>query len=154
MPYLAKIRWTLPTTIRMSFYYPQPCLSKPLMLPLPTKSPSPPHLTHLFLLHSMHWTMGNCSLSGHPNMTGTTMTGNSTLKTDSTSLRLPDKISYHPSMPVRPADMVEYSEPSTYFNGTFSGQGWPPMSGNTLPAALFAKQTKWIPTPPSQLSRP
>ena len=29
MPYLAKMRWTLPTTIRTSFYYPQPYSSKP-----------------------------------------------------------------------------------------------------------------------------
>ena len=81
------------------------------------------HLTHSFLPHSMHWTMGNHSLPGHPNMTGTMMTGNSTLKTDYTSLRLPDKIWYHPSMPVRPVDMAEYFTPSIYFNGTFGGQG-------------------------------
>ena len=102
---------------------PQLCLSKPSILPLLTKLPSSPHLTHLFLLHSMHWMMGNCSLPGHPNMTGIMMMGNSTLRTDCTSLRLLDKISYCPSMPARPADMAEYFVPSTYFNRTFGGQG-------------------------------
>ena len=37
-------------------------LSKPSMLPLLIKSLTLSHLTHSFLLHSMHWTTGNCSL--------------------------------------------------------------------------------------------
>ena len=138
----------------MSFCYPQPCLSGPSTLPLPTKLLSPPHSTHLFLLHSTHWMMGNRSLSEHPNTTSTMMMENSILKTDCISPKLPDKVWYHPSMPVRPVDMAVYFTPSTYSNGTFVGQEWPPIFGNTLLNALFAKQTKSTPIPLSQPSCP
>ena len=141
-------------TIRTLSYYPQPCSSKSSMLPSPTKLLSPPHPTHLFSLHSMHQTMENHSLPEHPNTTGTIMMGNSILRTNYTSLKLPNMIWYHPSMQVRPVDMAVYFAPSTYSNRTFGGQGWLPMSGNMLLDVLFAKQTKSTPIPPSWPSLP